>query len=231
MKKKNEIFRWIIVAICGFEIFRLTKTFLSSITTYKQVLETGSMQNETVKTIKFATPIQFVGITLLILSFLAVIYYFVFCFGKKEKAKLLGGTVLFQSVCMILLLIHGILMNYNLFVESIEIGGIYYLLSDVLSYTNYFVTCVVYLVVAIAIFKNIQNNKSIKITCIVLTVFYIVLSLLHVFSICMFYTSFENSSSIFITTFFKNFDFLGVFIDLYILFYIFFMDKDYKLEK
>jgi len=234
MKNKNEIFRWIIVALCSFEIYRFAKIVISTITNYKQQLAIITGESDLIKNYKIATPIQIVGSIILIFAFLMVIYYFVFCFGKQIKTKLLGGAVLVQSVCMFLLFICGILLNYNLFIESfkdLEFGGIYYLLSGILSHTYTLVHCIILLVVAITIFKNIQHIKSIKVTCIVLVALYIVLELLHLFSICMFYSSFENSSSSFVSTFFKNLISVDIFLDLNILFYIFFMDKDYKRVK
>ena len=235
MKLKNEIFRWLIVLICGFETYRLVKTIVSSISSYKQQMAIVSGENDLVNTIKYATPVQMIINLILIATFLFVIYYFVFCFGKQNKTKLLGVTLLVQAACLIVLFINSNVINFKtVWMFDFDSYGIYPCLSAIFSALKFFVEISVLLLVSIAIFKNIQNNKSLKITCSILFVLYIIFEFLHTYSIAMFYYTFSDNAESIMSVIYSQINIismLSVFLDLYIVLYVLFMDKDYRIEK
>ncbi|MBQ4156435.1 MAG: hypothetical protein IJD90_06485 [Clostridia bacterium] len=234
MKNKNEIFRWIIVALCGFEVYRLAKTIISTITNYKQQLSIIAGESELIKNYKIATPIQIVVNIITVLALLAVIYYFVFCFGKQIKTKLLASAVLVNSICFIPLFLSSFITNYKLYMDTYIAGEIFYQMAGLSSFLEILVKYLTYLIVSIAIFKNIQNNKSIKITGIVLFVTYILSYVLNLGSTFMFYYTFSENSESIMSVFYSQINImtiLTVLLDLYILLYVFFMDKDYKRVK
>ncbi len=235
MKNKNEIFRWIIVAICTFEVYRKIKNIIKVIADYDLAMLTSDYSATELKNLKYATPLQVCLTVITILSLLAIIYYFVFCFGKQVKTKLLGSALLVNSGCDFVLILASII-NFNRVLDMPSfVEDTYYNLCYISSYLQEFVVFVVLLLVATAIFKNIQNNKSIKIFGIVLFVLYILTGVLNIVSNYLWYSTFDTEivrpAYEYLSLVFDFGILIRLLTDLYILFYIFFMDKDYKRVK
>ncbi|MBQ5590134.1 MAG: hypothetical protein IIU65_00465, partial [Clostridia bacterium] len=170
MKLKNEIFRWIIVAISTFEVYRKVKEVIKIFADYEKSLAnlTGDYSAKELGSIKYATPLQICLTAIIILSLLAIIYYFVFCFGKQLKTKLLASALLTQSICNFVLILASIFSFNRVFDMPSFVDDTYYNLCYITALLQEFVVFAILLFVAIAIFRNIQNNKSIKIFGVVI---------------------------------------------------------------
>ncbi len=234
MKKKNEFFRWLIVALCGFSSISYILALVDVLSSYIKGFST--IYNSATGIEKYQTPIQSIAIIFLILSYLTIVYYFVFCFGKEVKSKLLGGAVLTQSICASVFLVLSIINGYKYMIA--ELYDNYKNLFDFKLFENYIshiLEVIILLIVAIAIFKSVQNNKSIKITCAVLLAVFLTFIVYNAIS------SFNNISvGIIGGASIHSFEYIlsllirnviGLVLKFSIMFYIFFMDKDYNKEK
>ena len=181
MKKtnKNELFKWLIILLCSFKLFRLIEVDVLSVL--------FMMHSHNVDAIYvYSNYINAVLMLLGMISCLCVLYYFLVCYGKSKNKKPLYIGCFLQAGYLISTTVNFLAMYFITDEFHAVSGNIYGMIQPFISILDSIVLCAIFIIEGVTVFNNYKSVKSAKKACIALYVSYFIIRLLETWNLMMF---------------------------------------------
>lgn len=229
---RNEVLRWIIAA---FGLYHIIKILYDLILHYINSID---ILPDLSKPVIISSCFSCILNLFYIAGIILILIYFLFSYGRNLNIKTLISGCFISAGSNILLLLNLPFMIFSL--GGLDYGQNFYgYLQPIISVCYNICLVLIFITVGVGAIKNFKNEKSVKITCIILFIFYIVFRIWSAINLEMFYSASsigiiggaDGPTAVYIAS--KIFNIQSVFLilstvsNLAILFYVFFMDKNY----
>lgn len=225
---KNEIFRWISVAILGYVDIRLILGFVSRFVTNIGYTISSSVFTDSIMNNWIAIANVLIGVV----GFTLIILYLIINYGRNNSKTLLMAGSFCVAAKIIFNMCYDFIMSYSSVkpLSFYENAKSHYYLNVIVSFVSVLLLAAIMITVAIGAITNFRKEKALKITCLVLLILFVLIKISGlVYILKVYYPLFSITIDSIISYYAINL--LLYLAEVSILFYIFFCDKNYKRIK